>query len=238
MFQDIYEKYIVKYYKIIIACGVVLTLTILLIFIGYHQHKQLESLPKQTKPIVVKETKPKVEVKNFLYVDVKGAVTKPDVYKLEEGARIIDAINVAGGLKEEADTSVLNLSKKITDEMVIIIYTKEQINNFTKENKNSEEVIKYIEKDCNCPDPNLNGACIKNDEPSSNSDDEISDTLVSINSASIDQLMTLPGIGESKAQSIITYRNTNGSFKVIDDIKNVTGIGDSIFDKIKDFITI
>jgi len=128
----------------------------------------------------------------------------------------------------------LNLSKKVTDEMVIIIYTKEEIKKFREGNVTIKEVIKYIGKDCECPDPNINGACIKDDEQQESN----SLSLISINTATKEQLMTLTGIGESKAQSIIDYRTTNGLFKNITDLKNITGIGDSIFDKIKDYITL
>lgn len=239
MFKEIYQNYILKNYKIIIIGSVIILFIIVMILIGYHNHKKLEVLPKQNEIVsneMVKEDEPKEKVViKDLYVDIKGAINKPDVYKLQDGARIIDVINMAGGLIDTADTSLLNLSKKVTDEMVIIIYTKDEINAFKKNNETKEEVIKYIEKECVCPDPSLNGACANEESDTVDTPDS---SLISLNTATKDQLMTLSGIGESKANSIIEYRTLNGPFKSIEDLKNITGIGDSIFDQIKDYITI
>jgi competence protein ComEA len=239
MLKEIYQKYILKNYKLIImGCSIAMLLLILFI-IGYNNHKHLASLPKQEEVVskVVKEEPSKEEQKDIqsFYVDIKGAVIKPGVYQLQEGARIIDVINLAGGLAEGADTSLLNLSKKIKDEMVIMIYTQKEINAFKEKGETKEEVIKYIEKECVCPDPSINDACI-NDTPTEGNSSESS--KISLNSATKEELMTLSGIGDAKAQSIIDYRTTNGPFKSVEDIKNITGIGDSIFDKIKDYITL
>lgn len=191
--------------------------------------------------VIAKASDSRGETKEYFYVDIKGAVTSPGVYKVENGNRIIDVIKLAGGLTKVADTSVLNLSKKINDEMSIIIYTKNQIKQFKNSGLSTNEtIIKYIEKECTCPDPSTNDACISDN---SNQDDtttqnDTATTGVSINTGTLVQLQTLPGIGESKAQAIIDYRNVNGSFKTIDEIKNVSGIGDSTFAKIKDYITI
>ena len=111
-----------------------------------------------------------------------------------------------------------------------------------KEKKNSPKYI-YIEKDCECPDE-MNEACItqksksKTTKNTTESEDKEENDLISINSANIDELQKINGIGKSKAESIIKYREENGDFKKIDDIKNVTGIGDSLFEKIKDQITV
>ncbi len=173
----------------------------------------------------------------YYYVDIKGAVTNPNVYKLKKESRIVDVIKMAGGLKKSADTSVLNLSKKITEEMVIIIYTKEEIDHFKEaiKNPNINEIVKYIKRIENCPDPVVNEACINNDDE--DEENNISDKI-SINNASVAELESLPGIGAAKAQDIINYRNDNGPFIKIEDIKNVSGIGDSTFAKIKDLITL
>lgn len=140
---------------------------------------------------------------------------------------VIDVINEAGGLTDLADTSVINLSKKIIDEMVIIIYTKEQVANFTK----VKETEKIIQDKCNQVDENSlkNDACIKTEEITSK---------VSINNSPKEVLMTLQGIGESKANDIIKYREENGPFNSIEDIKNVPGIGDNLFAQIKEDITL
>ena len=162
-------------------------------------------------------------------VDIKGAINNPGVYKVPVGTRVNDVINAAGGLTDNADTSLINLSKLVIDEMVIIIYTKDEVQNSNLVNT----VIKVVEKECVCPNIE-NDSCIN---------DKITDTItggngkVNINTASMDELSKLDGIGESKAQAIIKYREENGNFKTIEDITNVSGIGSSVYEKIKDNIT-
>lgn len=165
-----------------------------------------------------------------VFVDVKGAVAAPGVYELDDGKRVIDAINLAGGLAKDANVINLNLSKKVTDEMYVIVYTKEEINNFMKNNANSK--IECASKECVCPGEGSD-ACIKS--PSSESE---SNGKVSINSATKEALMGLSGIGEAKAEAILKYRTENGGFKALEDIKNVDGIGEAIYDKVKNNITL
>lgn len=173
----------------------------------------------------------------YYYIDIKGAVQKPAVYKLEKGSRIFDAIALAGGLKKDADTSVLNLSKIIKDEMMIIIYTKAEIKKFKEDNKTITETIKEVEKENKCPDPKINQACNNTEEEEKPKEEELS-TKVALNEATVEELQTLPGIGPSKAQDIINYRNEHGLFTTIEDIMNVKGIGESTFAQIKDLITL
>lgn len=139
----------------------------------------------------------------YIYVDIKGEVINPNVYKIQKGLRVIDVINLAGGLTEESDTSNINLSKIVTDEMVIVI-----------KSKNNEEV--YIDSDVDINNNNQ---------------------LIDINTCTIDELLTLPGIGESKANNIIEYRKKN-KFNTINDIMNVSGISESLFNKIKEYIKV
>ena len=142
----------------------------------------------------------------YIYVDIKGEVINPNVYKIIKGLRVIDVINLAGGLTEESDTSNINLSKIATDEMVIVI-----------KSKNNEEV--YIDSDVDINNNNNNNQ------------------LIDINTCTIDELLTLPGIGESKANNIIEYRKKN-KFNTINDIMNVSGISESLFNKIKEYIKV
>lgn len=186
---------------------------------------------------ILKEKIETIAKEEFVYIDIKGAVLNPGVYKVNTDSRVIDAINISGGLKDNADTSVINLSKKVIDEMTLIIYSKEEIAVVKKRIIESKEptiieVIKEIEKECICPDI-INEGCINEPVEEIIEDDE----LVNINTASVEQLMTLTGIGESKANDIIEYRSTS-KFNTISDIKNVTGIGDSTFEKIKDLIKV
>ena len=174
------------------------------------------------------EKKVKIEEKEeTILVDIKGEVANPGIYSMKESERVIDVIEKAGGLTENADTSAINLSKKLVDEMVIIIYSREQIANFI-ETKKQEELI---QNKCHTPNDSglVNDACISNDV--------ITSGQVNINTATKEVLMTLPGIGEAKANDIITYRETNGPFNTIEEIMNVTGIGESIYAQIKENIT-
>lgn len=113
--------------------------------------------------------------------------------------------------------------------MVIIVYSKEEVNNFKK----TKELEEQVQNNCLQQTENAlkNDACITNEEITSS-------TKISINTATIEQLMTLSGIGETKAQEIINYRNTNGLFTTIEDIMNVPGIGENLFAQIKENITI
>ena len=140
---------------------------------------------------------------------------------------MIDVIEEAGGLTGNANTTVINLSKKITDEMVIIVYSNDQVKDF----QNTKKLEQEVQTKCIQPEENTvkNDACITSDV--------ITSTKVSINTATQEQLQILPGIGESKAKDIISYREQNGPFTTIEDIKNVSGIGESVFAKIKDYIT-
>ncbi|MDD4188019.1 MAG: helix-hairpin-helix domain-containing protein [Bacilli bacterium] len=155
------------------------------------------------------------------FIDVKGAVKKPGVYEFTTNERVIDALKKAGGLAKTGDTSNINLSQKLESEMVVYVYTKNEI-------KNGSKSISCSTK-CSCETLEVNN-CIQ---------DEVNkDGKVNINTANLETLQTLSGIGESKASSIIDYRSENGNFKEIEEIKNVSGIGDALFEKIKEFITI
>lgn len=168
---------------------------------------------------------------NTCFVDIKGSIINPGVYEIECTKRVIDVINLAGGLEEDADTSILNLSKKVKDEMYIIIYSNNQIKEYKEKMLPAKEIIKKVEEKIICPDKS-NDACENN---TSNNVKEVTGKI-NINIATKEELMTLPGIGESKADKIIEYRNNN-KFNSIEDIKNISGIGESIFNKIKDNIS-
>lgn len=211
----------------------------LLLFGGIY-FVQASSIPngKESNENVI--LKPEVDIDEVtndtaqnVLVDIKGAVLYPGVYQLLVGSSVQDAIDMAGGLLENANTNVINLSKRVFDEMVIIIYTNEEIDAYKNEPDIETQFI-YIEIPCECPD-SMNDACINND---SASDDFSSEFLISINKASKEELMTLNGIGASKAEAIIQYRLENGNFKTIEDIMNVSGIGESAFEKIKNSITV
>lgn len=214
-----------KYKKIIIIGGVVLTLSILSLIIYFNKTDKVLNTPISVNAEIVNEIK---EETSKVFVDIKGEVNKPGMYMIESGKRVYDVIILAGGLSKNASTRSINLSKTVTDEMVIIVHSKNEIDNWL------EVKEKQIEIACNCNEESYdvkNDGCIDN-QSSNNS------TLVSINTATIETLLTLPGIGEAKAKNIINYRNEIGTFTAIEDILNVSGIGESIFAQIKDYITL
>ena len=146
-----------------------------------------------------------------IVVEIKGEVKKPDVYTVNENAIVKELIEAAGGLTENADLSNINRAKKLQNHELVYIGNKSDIN-------------KEIEN--------------KNSEPNISNNQGITNNIVNINTATTEQLKTLNGIGDSKAKSIIEYREQSGGFKSIEDIKNVTGIGEKMFEKIKDQIEI
>ena len=186
---------------------------------------------KEETEVVIKKKEKQTSSEIYFKVDIKGQVNNPGIYSLKEGSRVIDVIEASGGLTENANTTVINLSKKIEDEMVIIIYSNEEVNNFAK----TKEIEKQVIDNCIKKDENSlqNDACINQSNEQSNTDNN----LININTATQEELMTLSGIGESKAKDIITYRSEN-AFTSIEDIKNVPGIGESLFAKIKENITV
>ena len=152
-------------------------------------------------------------------VDIKGMINNPGVYEVDSNSRVNDVITLAGGLKEGADTSNINLAKIVSDEMTIIIYSTEEV------------LEKFKEENCVCEKCDItNDACIS----STATDNQ----LININTADEKELQNINGVGEAKAKSIIEYREENGLFTTIEDIKNVPGIGDSLFEKIKAYITV
>ena len=173
---------------------------------------------EELEKIEMKENENKEEV---YYVDLKGAVKSPGVYSVSSNKRVIDVINMAGGLLDNSDTTYINLSKYVEDEMVIIIYTKEEL---TDTNNKIDTSINDAYYDIN------NSNNINNNKDNNG--------LININTATLEELMTLPGIGQTKANNIVNYRETNGKFNSIEEIQNVKGIGNSIYEKIKNNITI
>ena len=173
---------------------------------------------KETE-IVYQEINELDEKNNKIKVDIKGAVTNPGVYEISDDSRIIDVINLAGGLREDANIDYLNLSEILKDQMVIKIFTNEEI----EKNKKVEIVYEYIPLECECIKEQI---C------------EEENKKININKASKEELMNLNGFGESKALSVIEYRLKNGDFTKIEDIMNVNGIGENVFNKIKENITV
>lgn len=199
----------IKFYFSKYKFYIIVYLSLIFIFILIFSNKSYPSI----ESVDANESE---EVINDVSVDIKGLVVNPGVYNIKSDSRIIDAIELAGGLKEGANTEQINLSKKVTDEMVIVIYSNEEVESMKKNDSyNNIDNANYV------------------DEYKINN---ISDGKVSINTSTLEELMTLKGIGKSKAEAIIKYRNTIGLFNSIEEIMNVSGIGESIYKKIKDNI--
>lgn len=227
--MDFYFALIFDYLKKNILTFIVIILSILNLIIGLN-FKKLDSTSNDIEKTLSNSEElisntleePKVtEAKETIRVDVKGMVKKAGVYELAKDSIVNDAIKKAGGLTSKADTTNVNLSKSLTNEMVIYIPKKEEV---TKSTVNDALVDKS----------NSVGFI---DNESSNETTNTS-TKVNINTATLKELTTLSGIGESKAQAILEYRTKNGNFKTLEDLKKVSGIGEAAYEKIKDNICI
>lgn len=157
------------------------------------------------------------DVTNTITVHICGAVEQPGVYELDANSRVIDGIAMAGGFTDEAGGDALNLAMPMSDGSKIYVPTLEEV---MKNGEGASDATMYI--------------TAGTDVTSADSGGE----LVNINTAGIDRLTTLPGIGESRANSIIAYRQEHGAFKKNEDIMNVSGIKTGAYDKIKDKITV
>ncbi|MBT2636471.1 helix-hairpin-helix domain-containing protein [Bacillus sp. ISL-39] len=140
-----------------------------------------------------------------MMADIKGAVVNPGVYQINEGGRVIDLIELAGGLEQDADTAAINFALYVHDEMAIYVP------------RIGEEVKAVL--------------------PAQLGESDGKGT-VNLNSAESSELQTLPGIGPAKADAIIKHRETNGPFKSIEDLKEISGIGVKTFEKLKDLISV
>ena len=213
-------KHIIHNKKIIIIIFIIIIIIGCLIYFLLNNDNKYE----EDNIIGLKEIETTTLKESHNFIDIKGSVANPGVYEFKENDRVIDAIELAGGLTKDANTSNINLSQKLKSEMVIYVYNNKEIKENTIslscDNICKPEIIEVN----NC----IEVTTTKNS----------SSGLININKASLDDLMTISGIGESKAKSIIEYRNNVGKFNSIEDIKNISGIGESLFDKIKDKITV
>ena len=208
--------------KIIFIIGIVIT--IIVMFFIYKKADKKEIINMDDEILVMANStssdnakKEGDDMEDIIVVHVSGAIKSPGVVKLKQGARIEDAIEKAGGLKDNADISNVNLAYVLEDGVKIIIPEKgddEQTVNIVSSSVGDEIILKF------------------------NSNEEEKKTKVNINKASQSDLESLSGVGPSLASKIIDYRNNNGKFSNIEDIKNVSGIGDNKFEAIKDYICI
>ena len=217
-FQQIWSKY---GKSILFPCSVI---GLAVIYFIFSQDDQTTSSPHLITPIegsesttvetTISQEEDIVTLPEQVIVDVKGAVKYPGIVELTTEHRIMDAIEAAGGYTDTANPVSINHAQKLLDEMVIYV---------PQHGENLEEVAIQTA-----------GAATSTAGSTSTKDDG----KVNLNTATEAELTTLPGIGPSKAASIITYREENGGFKTVDDLKNVSGIGDKTFDKLKDAIKV
>lgn len=157
------------------------------------------------------------DVAQTAYVHVCGAVQNPGVYPVEPGMRIYEAISLAGGLTENADADWLNQAETMEDGQQIYVYTTEE--------------TAQLRQSGSWPD---------RDSPSGGAEAAkgSSDNKINLNTATKEELTTLPGIGEARAEAVIAYREEHGGFGSIEEIQNISGIKTAVFSKIKDKITV
>lgn len=154
------------------------------------------------------------------YVDIKGAIKVPQVVPVTPGMRVHDVVEMAGGVTGEADQSQVNLAQLVTDQMVIYVP------------KVGEEVSPSTE--ALVADSKVTESAVSESSGDATSDGD----LVNINTADTTMLQTLSGIGEKRAADIINYRETNGLFETVDDLDQVSGIGEKMMEKLRPLITV
>lgn len=172
----------------------------------FPQTEQTSSSQEQTGETSRDESEEPIQ----LVVDVKGAVVKPGLYTLEEGSRVNDAVEAAGGLTSQADPKSVNLAQKLSDEAVVYVASK-------------DEHISVV---------------TSTTASSAMSSEEKSTSQVNLNTATEADLQTISGIGAKRAADIIAYREANGGFKSVDDLNNVSGIGDKTMESIRPYVTV
>lgn len=204
-----YRKLIQQYKQYIISGIILFSITCSVIVIVLVNSRQ-DTLPEDElvpNSVSSLQSSDQESTTAQIYVDIKGAVEKPGLYEGTLNMRVWDAVMLAGGVKDIADTKRVNFSERIADQMVIYIPEVGEEAQSAENNSQSEE---SQSKDVN---------------------------KINLNQASEAELQTLPGVGQKKAQEIIRYREENGGFKTIEEIKNISGFGEKTFEKLKDAIT-
>ncbi len=179
---------------------------------------------------VTEESQTVLEETQEIVVHICGAVNNSGVFFLEEGERVYHAIELAGGLRADADGDYINQALLLEDGMKIVIPTKEETKRW-KEKEQEAEAKPYEEGEAET-------FYVQYAESDSSTVGDEKSGKVNLNTADEKMLCTLPGIGTSRAKSIIDYRTKNGVFKRIEDVMKVSGIKEAAFEKIKDFITV
>ena len=180
-----------------------------LLYINNKKNEIIQEIEEESVEEIIQEE----EIKK-IFVHIDGEITNPGVYELEEGSRVNDLVILAGGLKEKADLTNLNLAYVLSDAIKVTIPKKE---------------VKLKKA------PVISN---KLDSAQISSVSESNVEIININTATLSELKNLNGIGDATANKIIEYRKNNGSFKSVEELKNVSGIGDAKYKKIVENITI
>lgn len=181
---------------------------------GKEEEILIEQPPESAEEAIVSEkTVLEEEMKKSIWVDVCGAVNCPGVYELEENSRVFEAVKAAGGFAENADKEWINQAAVVKDGAKIQVYTAEETAEMKEQGIHAEDM-----------------------EESQEERDKVS--KVNLNTASLEQLQEIPGIGEIRAQAILDYREEKGKFQNIEEIQGVPGIKGKTFEKIEEYITV
>lgn len=244
MYEEERRIYILSIYQMIMMYEfnkkqkiiLVIIVAIVIIAFLYYIYTKEDSTVISTEELIeentignLEKTEETIEKTNKIIVHVSGAVNKEGIVELEENSRISDAIDKAEGLKENADTKNINLAFKLEDGMKIYIPTIGENIEENEQNQNMiDETSKYI----------TSSSGVVQEEQTNENNEQKKNEKININTATQTELETLPGIGPSTSLKIVNYREENGKFKSIEDIKEVSGIGDAKYENIKDLICV
>ena len=208
-----------KKQKMMLAVFLIFVIFIIIFYFytKYQEYQEAEIISEEWEQEEIGQTNLSYaeETEQFI-IHISGAVVKEGIVTIKQGARISDVIEAAGGLQENASLKNVNLAYMVEDGQKIYIPTKEE--------EESQEEKEYT--------------IVQEGNHSSDDEKEEEKTKVNINKATQTELEELPGIGSATALKIIQYREENGTFHSIEEIKNVNGIGDAKFDQLKEYITI
>lgn len=222
---------------------IVVGLIIVIIFSSYLISQSFEKA-KQADAIKAYEEKENATVDAFeeetskIMVHVKGEVVNPGVYEFTKDDRVKDAIEKAGGFTENANPDSVNLAEKLEDEMAITVYKKGVSSSSSSSSSKKTSSKSSSSKSKSSSGTSSTPKATKIPSPVTDNNDYVSPVVVNINTASISELMLLPGIGESTARAIVAYREEKGAFNSTEEIMRVSGIGSATYSKIKSLITI
>lgn len=168
----------------------------------------------------VEESTAMTSAVTMIFVDIKGEVRHPGMYKMDPEDRVYDVIQKAGGLTAKANSQQVDYAQKLCDQMTIYI----------PKHHESVQQITHLPEMQTTTAANTSAVAVSNTAQMSTTETN----KININTADATTLQQLSGIGQKRAEDIIAYRTQQGAFKTIEDVKKVSGIGDKIFEKIKD----